>query len=148
MAELAVSRRSALQEIYQTGDFGVVKENIPGVTIAERCALSIIQVAAWEDQADAAVTGIEQAAGVKPSREGCSACQTDDTFALWVGPERWLIVEKENRNLDAAIRDAVSRDVAAITDQSHSRCVLRVTGPQARNLLRKGTTLGYGCWPI
>jgi sarcosine oxidase subunit gamma len=51
-----------------------------------------------------------------------------------------LIVEKEHRDLKGLIHAAIKQDMAAITDQSHSRCVLRISGPQARNLFRKGTT--------
>jgi heterotetrameric sarcosine oxidase gamma subunit len=141
VVEAATTRRAALNEIYQPGDFGEVTNNNPGVTFSERRALSIIQVAAWEDQADATVSAIEQAAGVKPSRTACSAAQSEQTAAIWVGPERWLIVETENRDLDATIRNAVSTEMAAITDQSHSRCVIRLSGDDARNVLRKGTTL-------
>ncbi len=141
MADLATARRSPLHEIRRTGDFGAVKDDAPGVSITERPALSIIQVAAWADQAAAAAAGVEQAAGVKPSRDPCSATHSDDSDAIWLGPDRWLIVEKESRDLYAAIRGAVDQDRAAITDQSHSRCVLRLSGPEARNVLRKGTTL-------
>lgn len=141
VAETAAARRSPLDDIQRTGDVGAVKENAPGVTITERPALSIIQVAAWAGQADAAAAGVEKAAGVKPSRDPCSATQSGDSAAIWLGPNRWLIVEKESRGLDAAIRGAVDQDMAAITDQSHSRCVLRLSGPEARNVLRKGTTL-------
>jgi sarcosine oxidase subunit gamma len=137
----AATRRAALNEVYQTGNFGDITNNEPGVTFAERRALSIIQVAAWEGQADAVVASIEQAAGVKPSRTACTATQSADASALWVGPDRWLIVEKEQRDLDTTIRNAVSTEMAAITDQSHSRCVIRISGVEARNVLRKGTTL-------
>jgi len=141
VVEAATTRRAALNEIYQTGNFGEITNNNPGITFAERRDLTIIQVAAWEDQADAAVIAIEQAAGVKPSRTACSATQSDQTAAIWVGPDRWLIVEKENRDLDAVIRNTVTSEMAAITDQSHSRCVIRLSGVEARNVLRKGTTL-------
>ena len=141
MVEAAPTRRSALNEIYQTGDFGEVTNNNPGIILNERRALTIVQVAAWEEQADATVIAIEQVAGVKPSRTACSAIRSDQTAAIWVGPDRWLIVEKENRDLDAVIRNTVSTEMAAITDQSHSRCVIRLSGVDARNVLRKGTTL-------
>lgn len=141
MAEAAVARRRALNEIYRIGDFGEVKDNNPGLSITDRPALSIIQVAAWTEKADAVVEAIASTAGVKPSRESCSAIQSDSTFAIWVGPDRWLIVEKETRDLDTAIHNAISEDMAAITDQSHSRCVIRLEGREARNVLRKGTTL-------
>ncbi len=141
MVEVATTRRAALNEIYQIGDFGEVTNNDPGVIFNERRALNIVQVAAWEEKADAAVAAIEQAAGVKPSRTACSAIQSDKTAAIWVGPDRWLIVEKEHRDLEVVIRNAVSEEMAAITDQSHSRCVIRLSGTEARNVLRKGTTL-------
>ena len=141
MVEAVTTRCAALNEIYKTGEFGEVTNNTPGVLFTERCSLNIVQVAAWEEQADATVNAIEKATGVKPSRDGCSAVQSDQTAAIWVGPDRWLIVEKEQRDMVAAIQNAVSTDMAAITDQSHSRCVIRLSGIEARNVLRKGTTL-------
>lgn len=140
MPDASIARRGALYEIYRTGTFGDVSEN-PGITIQDRPALSIVQIAAWSDQVDAAVEGIRQASGVTPERQPCRARIEGDTAALWLGPDRWLIVEKETRNLYAAIGAAVSEDIATITDQSHSRCVIRVSGAEVRNLLRKGTTL-------
>lgn len=141
MVEATVTRRAALNEIYQTGEFGEITNNKPGVVFAERRALAIIQVAAWSEHADATISAIEQAVGVKPSRTGCSAVQTGDTAALWVGPDRWLIIEKEHRNLGELVHSAVTTAMAAVTDQSHGRCVLRLSGAEARNVLRKGTTL-------
>ncbi len=140
MAEVAIPRRAALNEVYQSGDFGELKNNTPGVTIADRPALSIIQVAAWEEHADAVVSAIQQAVSIRPDRSACRATQNETSAALWLGPDRWLIVEKEHRDLNGLIHAAIKEDMAAVTDQSHSRCVLRISGPQARNLLRKGTT--------
>lgn len=141
MPEPATARRSPLDEIRRSGDFGVVKDNAPRVTITERVALSMVQVAAWADKADAAAAGVEKVTGVRPRRDPCSTTQSGDTAAIWLGPDRWLVVEKERRDLDAAIRGAVGQEMAAITDQSHSRCVLRLSGPESPNVLRKGTTL-------
>ncbi len=141
MVETKVQRRAALIEIYQTGDFGEIKNSQPGVTIAYRADLAMVQVAAFEDQVGKTLTGIENSIGLKPDRSACNVTQSGNTSALWLGPDRWLIVEKENRDLETVLRSAVSEEIAAITDQSHSRCVLRLSGTQARNILRKGTTL-------
>lgn len=141
MFEATITRRSALNEVYKTGDFGEVTNNDLGVTFYERRELNIIQVAAWEEEADTTVNAIEKAVGIKPSRTACSATQCDDTAAIWVGPDRWLIVEKESRDLNALISKTVSPEMAAITDQSHSRCVIRLSGKDVRNVLRKGCTL-------
>ena len=139
MPEAAVVRRSALHEIWRGGEFG--EQGAAGLSIAERRPLSIVQIAAWTDQAEGAVTAVAGSLGVTPDREPCRAAQAGDVTALWVGPDRWLLVEPEQRDLEALIRADVGPEFAAVTDQSHSRCVLRLTGPRVRDVLRKGTTL-------
>lgn len=55
---------------------------------------------------------------------------------VWSGPGQWLLVTKDR----ALIRD-ISRDlegIAAVSDQSDARAVLRLTGPRIRNALAKG----------
>ena len=141
MVETTIKRRAALHETILHGDFGEIKNNQPGVTITNRAELSMVQVAAWDDQVVNTIANIEKSIGIKPDQSACSAIQSDAISALWLGPDRWLIVEKENRDLEAVIREEVTEEMAAITDQSHSRCVLRLSGPQARNVLRKGTLL-------
>ena len=140
MAEAAPARRSALHEIYRAGDFGAPGAG-PGVTIAERRDLSIIQVAAFAGEAEGVAVAVGQASGVRPSGVACSAVCQDGAAAIWVGPDRWLIVEKAGRDLERLLSAALPARQAAITNQGHSRCVLRLTGPEARNVLRKGTTL-------
>ena len=140
MAEPAPARRSALHEIYRAGDFGAPGAG-PGVKIAERRDLGIIQVAAFAGEAEAVAVAVGQASGVRPSGVACSAVCEDGAAAIWVGPDRWLIVGKAGRDLERLLRAALPAGQAAITNQGHSRCVLRLTGPEVRNVLRKGATL-------
>ena len=140
MAEAAPARRSALHEIYRAGDFGAPGAG-PGVKIAERRDLGIIQVAAFAGEAEGVAVAVGQASGVRPSSAACSAVCEDGAAAIWVGPDRWLIVEKADRDLERLLRAALPAGQAAITNQGHSRCVLRLTGPEVRNVLRKGATL-------
>ena len=141
MPEAAAMRRSALHEIYRAGDFGATGDNKPAVSIAERRGLSIIQVAAFAGEAMAVAAAMAEASGLRPPGAACSAVCQDGARAIWVGPDHWLIVEKEGRDLEGLIRAALAARSAAITNQGHSRCVLRLAGPEARNVLRKGTTL-------
>lgn len=140
MAEPASARRSALHEIYRAGDFGAPGTG-PGLKIAERRDLSIIQIAAFAGEAEGVAAAVGQASGVRPSGVACSAVCEDGAAAIWVGPDRWLIVEQADRDLERLLSAALPAGQAAITNQGHSRCVLRLTGPEARNVLRKGTTL-------
>ena len=141
MPEAAATRRSALHEVYRVGDFGMAGDNKPGLSIAERRGLSIVQVAAFAGEAMAVAVAVAEASGVRPPGAACGAVCHEATAAIWVGPDRWLIVEKAGRDLEGLIRAALPAGQAAITNQGHSRCVLRLTGPEARNVLRKGTTL-------
>ena len=143
MTESVIIRRSSLHEVWVPGEFGATREQGGGVSVAERRPLSIVQVAAWAEQAQAAVAALTKVAGVTPELDPCQAAQSGDTSALWVGPDRWLLVEPEHRDLDAVVRAGVGPDLAAVTDQSHSRCVLRLTGSRVRDVLRKGTTLDF-----
>jgi methylglutamate dehydrogenase subunit D len=58
---------------------------------------------------------------------------------VWSAPGQWLAVAETRRDL-AALPEAL-RGVAAVTDQSDGRAVVRVSGRQARAMLVKGVAL-------
>ena len=55
---------------------------------------------------------------------------------VWSGPDHWLFVGKE-RGLIAEIAARLA-GLAAVSDQSDARAVLRVSGPRVREALAKG----------
>jgi sarcosine oxidase subunit gamma len=62
-----------------------------------------------------------------------------DFDLIWAGPDQWLVV-----SADRAIAAQLAGDldqVAAVSDQSDARAVLRLTGPRARDVLAKGCPL-------
>ena len=58
---------------------------------------------------------------------------------VWAGPGRWLAeCEGEaGHRLEARLRDALG-DLAAVSDQSDGRAILRISGTRARDVLAKG----------
>jgi sarcosine oxidase subunit gamma len=74
-----------------------------------------------------------------PGRNGVATA--GNSAVLWTGPGRWIVVEPESRDLASVLAQHCPGDVAAITDLSHARTVLRVEGPQVRVLLAKLCTL-------
>ncbi len=58
---------------------------------------------------------------------------------VWSGPGQWLLVAEDRRGFADAI-EALS-GLAAATDQSDSRAVLRLSGPRIRDALAKGCML-------
>jgi len=83
-----------------------------------------------------AVTGIELLRGANRA-----ALQKEGTAAICIGPHRWLVVEQERRDLYDLIRAATDTRQAAVIDQSHGRIGLRLSGPNVRDLLSKGTSI-------
>ena len=57
----------------------------------------------------------------------------------WAGPEQWLARSEtsEGRLLESRLRTELGA-LAAVADQSDSRVVFRIEGPQAREILAKG----------
>src|SRR5262249_4907718 len=65
------------------------------------------------------------------------------TGALWLGPDDWLLVARPGREEEIAgkLRDALTGYFAAVTDLSEARTVITISGPRARELLAKATSL-------
>lgn len=58
-----------------------------------------------------------------------------------VGPGRWLLIAPGSQDLPARLVGRIAPQVAAITDLSHGRTVVRVSGPDTRRMLAKLCTL-------
>jgi sarcosine oxidase subunit gamma len=60
----------------------------------------------------------------------------NDGDVVWSGPGQWLIVTK-HPDVVAPLALELS-DLAAVTDQSDARAILRLSGARARDVLAKG----------
>jgi sarcosine oxidase subunit gamma len=58
---------------------------------------------------------------------------------IWAGPGRWLVERygEAGHSLEARLRNALG-DLAAVSDQSDGRAILRISGTRARDVLAKG----------
>jgi heterotetrameric sarcosine oxidase gamma subunit len=135
-------RLSPLAGMLAPGDYGAATRDGPGVVVEERRGLSIVQVAARPGQLEAAASAIERSMGISPSDEPNSVVTGARASALWIAPGQWLLVAEgmAEGELERLLREAV-QEVAAVTDQSHARSVLRIAGPQVAALLAKGCPL-------
>lgn len=143
MADAILIRHSALEGLNSAGRFGAAKNNVPGITLQEQPALSIVQVDAWTDRLDQARAGIERAIGLLAPDPVRAAENSAGTKVLSIGPARWLVTEPEHRDLMAVLAAAIPKDDAVLVDQGHSRVCWRLSGPHLRDLLVKGSTLDF-----
>lgn len=118
-------RRSALERHYQVGRFGATGSDTPALVLNERRGLAMAQV-----------NGAPAEHG--PAPLGCVS--ENNMTLLWTGPGQWFAVSESLRanELPAALAERLSASDATITDLSHARSVLRVSGPAWRELLAKG----------
>ncbi len=140
-----VERVSALAAIYRPGSFGAIGPNGPGIVVAERRPLAVVQVAARAEEGRAVRDALAGALGVAPDPAANRAATHGATTLLWSGPERWLVVEpeREERDLDALLRAALAGTSAAVTDLGNGRTTLRIAGPRGRELLAKGSAIDF-----
>jgi sarcosine oxidase subunit gamma len=131
-----LARRSPLERALEAGRRGAGPPEAPGVTIAERRGLSLVQALArrGKDQAAAERLGL----GPVPGR----ASPVEAATALWIAPGVWLVVAEGQGDgaLYLRLRERLE-DLAAVVDQSHGRAVLRLSGRSARDVLAKGCRL-------
>jgi len=138
MADLASPvRQSALSGILVPGDHGASPFNGPGIELAQRSPLSVVQIEARPDAIAELITAAGDATGAAPSSTPNAASGTSRVRILGTGTGRWLVVEPEHRDLAAHLRACLPESVA-VTDLSHARVCLRLSGRDARTLLAKG----------
>jgi heterotetrameric sarcosine oxidase gamma subunit len=123
---------SSLQDVLRPGRGGA--PGAVGITIAQRRGLAIVQVAAIPGVA-ADRRAIEAAIGaVLPGPNRSSA---GHRTALCVGPGRWLVVADGCGTLADELEKAAGGSLA-VTDLSHARTVLRVSGARVREVIAQG----------
>jgi heterotetrameric sarcosine oxidase gamma subunit len=117
--------RSALLGHLRAGNFPV-GDQAPGVTLAERWPLAILQIDRLPG-GPAKRPAVPQMPGAPP--------------LLQVGPRRWLVVDRRDRLDSLSASLATSLEGFVGTDLSQARTVLRIGGGKARDVLAKGCAL-------
>ncbi|MEX2650081.1 MAG: sarcosine oxidase subunit gamma family protein [Alphaproteobacteria bacterium] len=66
-----------------------------------------------------------------------------ERYALWLGPDEWLVVDAPGTEakLVADLRKALDGLHAGVTDVTDGRTVIRLNGPNVRDVLAKGCAL-------
>ena len=116
-------RQSVLAHIAQ-GRFGA-DCGIPGVVFSVRQPVSIVMAIARKGQS-----------GLLPTALGGMA----DVSVQWAGADQYYVVAdgRAEGHLFRELRNKFS-GIAAVSDQSHARVIISVSGPMVRQVLAKGT---------
>ena len=114
--------------------------------LSERKALSAIQVLSFKGKHDAAAAAIGKALGIECSTRAGVSNADEHTQINWNGPNSWMIVSSDAAAGRAPgellqILQTAAGDLAAVVDQSHGRCCLRLSGSRARQVMAKNTAI-------
>lgn len=132
------TRRSALASVYKTGPFGV-EASPPGVTIVERTGLSLV-IAECADSDAESISSLGNLLGLDLPSPGQSI-EANDRRLIWLAPGRWLNVGKDQTYGETADKLASVSENIAVNDVSSSRTVIRVSGPNVRDILASSCTI-------
>ena len=92
--------------------------------------------------ADATFAGAIHGVTGLPLPSSADSFTTNGEMAcLWLGPDEWLILGPGSAETAARLMAAFGNSHAAAVDVSESRTTIAVSGPRARDLLAKGTSI-------
>jgi methylglutamate dehydrogenase subunit D len=119
-------RTSALQAVAIQGRFGADKGE-PGVRLSVIHPLAIAMVIARKGKS-------------KTLKDGLAAVKSVNV--LWAGPDQYYVqsTTKSESALYAELKTKLA-NIASVTDQSHGRVTIRISGPKSRAVLAKGTPI-------
>lgn len=91
--------------------------------------------------ADAAfLDGVQRCLGISLPLEPNTAAEDDTTAALWLAPDEWLLITEPGSEGECvrALREALQNQHIAVTEITDGQTILRLSGPHAIDVLRKG----------
>ena len=68
--------------------------------------------------------------------------ENNDVRILWIGPNNWLALSA-TISLSEEIAKNLSNDEFAITDLSHSKAIIELSGKNAKEVLKKGCPINF-----
>jgi len=136
-----VDQLSPLAPVYRPGSHGDLASGV-GVTLSETQPESIVQVAAWPGQQAALMKAIASASGLKLPDGAGGGAFTDDKAAFGFAPGKFLVVDQA-AGMAEKLGRAVPVETGTVTDLSHGRTAIRISGPKVEWVLAKFLAIDF-----
>jgi len=133
---------SPLQAIHKKGLFGDHHKKNESVllNITEIKNLTIVQIVHYKSS-KIKLNSID-IDGLKLSLQSSKVSSNKDTRILWSSLNTWLVVSKKEKIIKI-IKEKCNNEDFAITDISHSRAVIQISGTQSKEVLKKGCPINF-----
>ncbi|MER8410971.1 sarcosine oxidase subunit gamma family protein [Mesorhizobium sp. M1342] len=134
MAEFSWAPRSPLEKALVAGVHGA-RGIEAGVSLTEVRNFDLIQVMARRGKGAELAKATRTRFGIA-APDAPKAVQTPDATLIWSGPDQFLILSKSGKHTMWTLAPAFTGP-ASLSDQSHARALISVSGIQARAMLAK-----------
>ena len=133
---------SALSNIHVKGKYGDYegKNEEHLLKISEIKNLLIIQIVQYKNSS-VSFEGIE-IDGLKLKNEPLTVVFNETTRIMWNGPKNWLLVSTKKELINNLLDKFKDTDFA-VTDLSHSRAIIEITGNDTIEVLKKGCPFNF-----
>ena len=86
---------------------------------------------------------VQHVLGVTVPLEPNAVANVDQVSVIWLGPDEWLVVVPDGHEqaIEQELREALAGIHFAVTDVGDSRAVIGISGPHARDVLKKGCSV-------
>ena len=133
MAEFSWNVRSPLDRALVAGPYGA--QGDAGVLLTEIRNFDLVQVMARRGKVAETATAAKARFGVA-APETPKVVGTADATLIWSGPDQFFVLSKGGRHGLEALAPAFAGS-ASLSDQSHARVLISVSGGKARAMLAK-----------
>lgn len=113
----------------------------PALLVRKAPGQALVQVAGWRESFGTVTANLSGILGCNLPADTRKAVQADEITAFMVGPERLWLAAPLEREIMARLHGAFTSDQAVVTDLSHSRTAIRLSGPQAAALLARAVAV-------
>jgi len=137
VAEFSWNVRSPIDRALVAGAYGAQGE--AGVSLTEIRNFNLVQVMARRGKAADMSTAAQARFGV-PAPETPKAVGTADATLIWSGPDQFFVLSKGGKHGIEALAAAFAGS-ASLSDQSHARVLMNVSGARARAMLAKVSSI-------
>jgi len=141
VVRLDLTQLSPLAAVAVPGRYGKATTGMPPVVLKERHGLQLCVIAALSGQAPQIHGIFRQTTDLELPR-GPKRVAAKGLSLIGTAPGQWLAVaedESSRQMLDTLAKQLVGH--AAITEQSHSKVVIRISGARTRDVMAKGCSL-------